>query len=182
MHLGKLADIGRPIVGSIQTRHTDTDTHVNTICGLPGPKNSSKAIQGAGLGYRDRTHQLLTVNRKHLLRATHQVNLTAPHTANALQSKHLEKAEGKTRKAQDLTLTRGHLDGQELEHLPLHSLAWHGPWREQELESSERKKTGRDRDRWRKRRREGQRDRDRRQRTGNLQDLEGSVLLENCKF
>lgn len=72
MHLGKLADIGRPIVGSIQTRHTDMDTHVNTICGLPGPKNSSKAIQGAGLGYRDRTHRLLTVNRKHLLRVTHQ--------------------------------------------------------------------------------------------------------------
>lgn len=58
------------------------DTHVNTICGLPGPKNSSKAIQGTGLGYRDRTHQLLSVNRKHLLRATHQVSLIVPHEAN----------------------------------------------------------------------------------------------------
>lgn len=125
-----------------ESRELQQTGNCRSICGLPGPKNSSKAIQGAGLGYRDRTHRLLTVNRKHLLRVTHQVNLTVPHTANTLQSKHLEKAEGKTRKAQDLTLTRGHLVGQELEHLPLHSLAWHGPWREQELESSERKKTG----------------------------------------
>lgn len=76
MHSGKDADIRRLIVGNIQTRHRDMDTHVNTICGLPGPKNSSKAIQGTGLGYRGRTHQLLSVNRKHVLRATHPATLT----------------------------------------------------------------------------------------------------------
>lgn len=86
MHIGKLADISRPIVGSIQTRHTDMNTHVNTICGLPGPKNSSKAIQGTGLGYRDHIHQLLSVNRKHLLRAAHQVSLTVPHMTSTVQT------------------------------------------------------------------------------------------------
>ena len=51
-------------------RHTDRHrqrhrhTHVNTIGGLLGPKDSSKAIQGAGLSYRDHIHQSLSVNRK----------------------------------------------------------------------------------------------------------------------
>lgn len=48
-------------------KQTDTHTHINTICGLLAPKNSSKAIRGTGLSYRDHTHQLLPANREDFL-------------------------------------------------------------------------------------------------------------------
>lgn len=68
--IGKKRDTDRGI-HSVKNRVTETDrhrhTHVNTIGALLGPKDSSKAIQDAGLSYRDHIHQLLSVKRKDVL-------------------------------------------------------------------------------------------------------------------